>query len=207
MSGATEAYEKATPSEIAYAILNGTPIPGTTRLKGRSGHMRTASAPDATSGAQQPPQLERMAMGWKPQLPDLDLSQRQDPSENGLQASATLSIKVVKLIHRSSDGFLSRFSPDTSPDDDMKRPHQEFEKELDARLITRKPVPARSRSDDPMRHSSTPTVAEAAAAMVSNMPRDLETPKSRSASADAVLKGMIPFGEVKNEPLPKIAVS
>jgi hypothetical protein len=163
LSGEVDASGKATANEIAYAILNETPIPGTTRPEGRDGHVRTASAPDATSGAQQPSHSERMAIGWKPQLPDLDLGQKHNFAEKG-------PIKVVKLVHSSSEGFLSRFSPVTSPDDNLKKPHQELEKELDARLITRKPVPLRSRSADPMRYSSAPSVAEAVAAMVSNMP-------------------------------------
>jgi hypothetical protein len=42
--------------------------------------------------------------------------------------------------------------------------------------------------------------------MISNVPHDLETPKSRSASAEAESKRRIPFDEVKNKPLPRIAV-
>jgi hypothetical protein len=204
LSGAGDAYEKATPSEIAYAILNGTPIPGITRLKGRNGHMRTASAPDATSGAQQATPSGRMAIGWKPQLPDLDLGQKQGLTGVERQTSEALPVRLLKLTHSSSEGFLSRFSPDTSPDDDLKKPHQELERELDSRLITRKPVPARSRSADPMRHSSVPTVVEATTIMISKMPQDLETPKARPVSTDA--KPKIPFEELKDKSLPKIGV-
>jgi hypothetical protein len=199
LSATGDAYEKATPSEIAYTILNGTPIPGTTRVKGRT-HMRTASAPDATSGAQQAPHSERMAIGWKPQLPDLDLEQKEGLTGNEQQASEIQPVRLVKLTHSSSEGFLSRFSPDTSPDNDLKKSHQELERELAARLITRKPVPARSRSADPMRHSSVPTVAEAATVMISKMPQDLETPKARPVSTDD--KPKTPFEEGKDKPLP-----
>jgi hypothetical protein len=203
LSSDGDAYGKATPSETAYAILSGTPLPSTANPKGRNGHMRTASAPDATSGAQQPVHAERMAIGWKPQLIDLDLSQKQ---ESGSLSVGDKPIKIVKLVHSLSEGFLSRFSPDTSPVDNLKKPRQELERKLDARLIIRKLVPGRSRSADPMRHSSAPTIAEAAAAMVSNMPHDLETPKNRSASAEAESKRRIPFDELKNKPLLRIAV-
>jgi hypothetical protein len=52
-----------------------------------------------------------MAIGWKPQLTELDLGQKQ---ESGSLSVENKPIKIVKLVHSSSEGF-SRFSPDTSP--------------------------------------------------------------------------------------------
>ncbi|KAF1935609.1 hypothetical protein EJ02DRAFT_120007 [Clathrospora elynae] len=207
LTGADETSRKATPNQILYAILNGTPIPGTTNSNDRAAGrpMRTASAPDVTVGAQPPPPPNRMAMGWKTQLTDPYTSQRQGTEAGDLPGATTAPTKIVKLVPSSSSGFLGSFSPDTSPDDDAKSPQRELEKELDARIVARKPLPGgRSRSVDPIRQSSAPTVAEAAAAMVNKMPSDLKMHKSRATSAEEDGKRRKLFKEVKNMPLPRI---
>ncbi|KAF1848092.1 uncharacterized protein K460DRAFT_384303 [Cucurbitaria berberidis CBS 394.84] len=173
------------------------------------GHVRTASAPDAMAGAQEPGAVERMAMGWKPQLARPNASQTesetQEPPPQTISESHSVPVKLVKLVQSKSANFLSRFSPDTSPDDNVKKPHEELEKELVARSsIASSPPPRRSRSADPMRHSSNP--ADAAATMLSKMPQDLRLPKSRVSSAEETSQRVMTFEEVKNKPLPKIAV-
>ncbi|KAF1830515.1 hypothetical protein BDW02DRAFT_98406 [Decorospora gaudefroyi] len=213
----------ATANEIAYAILNGTPIPGTTRPKGRSGHKRTASAPDATSGAQQSP---RMAMGWKPQLQEKRTSQEQArpsqerprPSHEQVQLPAepseplNVARELVALIHSSSTHFFSRFSPDTSPDDEVKRP---LERELVSKnIVARKPLHAsESSAADSVRRSSesTPVVVVADAKMRTDVEEIHGTERSRSADAVAVAggkrrRGTMVYEDVKNKPLPRIAV-
>ncbi|CAO2647346.1 Nn.00g082680.m01.CDS01 [Neocucurbitaria sp. VM-36] len=211
----------ASAYEISNAILSGTPIPGTTLAKiHKSGHTRTISAPDATSGAQDSGAVDRMAIGWKPQLVSRQsqgqvqsqVQQHQEQDRQQQQASPdtqSVPIKLVKLIQSSSADFLSRFSPDTSPDDDKKRPHEELERELNPRRASAGAVPfPRSRSADhsQMRHASNP--AEAAASMLRQMPLDLRMQKGRDVSSGGEEGGMrgMTFEEVKNKPLPKIAV-
>jgi hypothetical protein len=197
---------RAPASEIAFAIMNGTPIPGTTRPQTRGkGHMRTTSAPDTTMGAQQP---DRMAMGWKPQLASQTQEQR---GKERLSLDTTLPIKLVRRVRSSSAELLSRFSPDSSPDKDTT-PQQELERNLDLRARVMKELPfRRSRSADPMTKpeasgSVSFGLAEAAAAMISNMPHDVQVPKSRVLHSEPESQRRMTYDEVKNKPLPKIAI-
>jgi hypothetical protein len=164
--------------------------------------MRTSSAPDTSRGAQEPqdPRYDRMAKGWKPHLPSSSSEDhRKSPAEEDAPLTQSVPIKLVKLVQSSSAAdFLSRFSPDTSPDDDTVSPRRELEREIDrtTRHSNPKPIP-RSRSADPMRHSlgGAANPAEAAATMLSRMPQDLRMQKTRRRE----------FDEVKNKPLPRIA--
>ncbi|OAL46887.1 hypothetical protein IQ07DRAFT_614102 [Pyrenochaeta sp. DS3sAY3a] len=216
-SGDENTGKRATAAEIANSILDGTPIPGTTAPRTHKGgtHMRTSSAPDTSRGAQEPqdPRYDRKAKGWKPHLPSSSSEDhRKSPSEEDTDTPLTQSvpIKLVKLVHSSSAAdFLSRFSPDTSPDDDSVSPRRELEREIDrtttARHSNPRPLP-RSRSADPVRRSlgagagagagvGAVNPAEAAATMLSRMPQDLRMQKTRRRE----------FDEVKNKPLPRIA--
>ncbi|KAJ4377437.1 hypothetical protein N0V83_000262 [Neocucurbitaria cava] len=218
MSGDDQA---ASAHEVANAILSGTPIPGTTLAKSRKpGHTRTISAPDATSGAQDPGALNRMAMGWKPQLASRPSqgqiqtgaqNQSQEQDRRTSPDTQAVPIKLVKLVQSTSADFLSRFSPDTSPDDDMRRPREDLERELDARRASASAMPSRrSRSADhsQMRQVSNP--AEAAASMLRQMPMDLRMQKGRVVSSGGVgleeRRMTNTYEEMKNKPLPKIAV-
>ena len=227
MSGEEGGEGRATASEIAYAIAHGKPIPGTAMAKSRkSGHVRTASAPDATSGAQESgATLDRMAMGWKPQLTARTQSEtptQEQDTQAPLAESPSVAGKTGKIVQRASaTDFLSRFSPDTSPDDDAKRPRYELDRELAAiSNVAGLPV-RRSRSEEPMSLQSGPSgsggaanPAEAAATMLSRMPQDLRMQKNRVSSAGEPLSQSqskrttiaMSFEDVKNKPLPKIAV-
>ena len=137
-SGGIHRSERATPSEIAHAIKNGTPIPGSERIQGQSRHhLRTASAPTATSG-------------------------------------------VIQTTHKG------------------------FWKELDAKTITRKPVPVRRlRSADRIRISDAFIYAEVAGYTTNSISSDS---RNRLESAELVWARRMTFEQVKNKPLPKIAV-
>jgi hypothetical protein len=50
------------------------------------------------------------------------------------------------------------------------------------------------------------SIVEAAATMVSNMPRDLQLAKHRILHSEPQTKRKMAFDEVKNKPLPKIAM-
>ncbi|KAH7413668.1 hypothetical protein DE146DRAFT_2515 [Phaeosphaeria sp. MPI-PUGE-AT-0046c] len=190
---------RASAKEIAFAIMNGTPIPGTTRPETRGkGHKRRASAPDAPLADDE---TDRKAMGWKPQLAD-------EPRTDTL----SVPIKLHHLTRSSSAEFMSRFSPDSSPDNTDITPRGELERNIDVRSRVMKelpftrqtltlPVAPAGRVSDGARSS----IVEAAAAMVSKMPPDLMVPKTRVLHSEPDKRRKMRFEDVKNKPLPKIA--
>ncbi|KAF2685088.1 hypothetical protein K458DRAFT_20116 [Lentithecium fluviatile CBS 122367] len=190
-SGDGVSEHRATPNEIAYAILNGTAIPGTTATRGHTrGHMRHVSAPDVTAGAQQ---SHRMSKGWKPQLKDR-------VERTGLD--------TTKIIRSSSADLLSRFSPDTSPDDERVSLRKEFERDLDLRLASEKFLPVRKiRSADPLRQSPSPPHAVTGVGRVSTTTSRASITSDAGAGAQmSDRERRMTFDEVKNKPLPKIAM-
>lgn len=181
------------------------------------GHVRTASAPDATTGAQQ---AGRKWRSWKPQLETPQLEKAQSASQE--ESNEAVPAKIFKLVRSSSAELLSKFSPDSSPDDDKVNLRKELEKELDdIRLSIEKILPFRKyRSASPLRHSDIPAgaanVARAASTTVSRTPQNANMqPKhgGGGGSADASAGAQMPaaqarrmtFDELKNKPLPKIA--
>lgn len=201
---------RATDGEIAYAIMNGLPIPGTTWPGSKAGSTRTASPLNTTSGAESQATVDRKARGWKPHLPD----QHAGPTPETQRPPATEPVAPFKLVQSASAHFLSRFSPDTSPDDDTKTPRDELERNIAWRTHSTNALPyRRSRSVEIMRHSSASAAspAEAAASMRFRMPQDLRTQGNWPAHAEADMERrgkmtMAAFNQVKNKPLPKIAV-
>lgn len=195
---------RASANEIVHAILMGTPIPGTTGFSDHQfAHERTNSAPDTTGSAPQPQPSDRMAIGWKPQLNGQMRQSSQDSQESVPRAPSV----PPKLVQSVSAGFLSRFSPDPSPNDDEKWPHRELEKELDARVIVRKPLPVRrSWSAEALRYDAmvgATDPAAAAATMLSRMPRDI---RMHRRDVDVGMRAKMQYEQVKNKPLPRIAV-
>ncbi|KAH7071521.1 hypothetical protein BKA63DRAFT_74302 [Paraphoma chrysanthemicola] len=211
-SGDDKADSRASAQDVAFATMNGTPISGTTRPKMRGQeHARTTSEADATLGAEQPPQVDRMAMGWKPQLTSqVTMSDDQD--------LLTVPATVTRIVKSSSADLLSRFSPDSSPDNNDKTPRRELDRNIDMRARVMKELPfRRSRSDSYMSQADATagatSVEEAAAAMVRNMPQDLKllnVPQEVQGAQGRVLHSEVArkksYDEVKNKPLPKIAV-
>ncbi|RMZ68143.1 Golgi vesicle transport [Pyrenophora seminiperda CCB06] len=201
-SGQTRAEGRATASEIAFALVNGTAIPGTLSPKDQNGHSPTISVPNATYDAPQPYHSGRLAKAWKPQS--------RDTSSTKDRAGAA---KHLELARSSSVGFLDRFSPDSSPgaspNNDIRRPYQPFgsDNPNTRNVIQESPKVRQLRSARKhSRISSAPTPAEAAQAMVMQMPDDLQTNHTRSKSADAGLMMRLPFESIKNKPLPRIAI-
>ena len=174
-SGEGGSEYKASSNEVTYAVVNGTCIPGT-RSTGNDaqGHMRHVSTPDVVAGAQE--QTSRMSKGWKPQLKDQ--VERSSPRS---------SFQTPRSV---SADLLSRFSPDTSPDDEKVSLRKELERNLDMRLSSERSLPVHKiLSSDPLRYSP--------------------SPESSDVEARAKLEGrgrLMTFDEVKNKPLPKIAV-
>ncbi|KAH7396196.1 hypothetical protein BKA66DRAFT_259519 [Pyrenochaeta sp. MPI-SDFR-AT-0127] len=210
-SGDHRVERRATSAEIAYAIMNGLPIPGTTWPdSGKTGSIRTASPSNTTSGAEPPPPVDRKAMGWRPNVPD----QHHHHSSEVQRAPETEVVAPFKLVQSASAHFLSRFSPDTSPDDDFKTPRTELERNIDMRTQGAKAARyRRSRSAEPMRHSSASAAspAEAAATMRIRMPQDLRTQRNWESNTEADSESRrkmttATYDEVKNKPLPRIAL-
>ncbi|KAF2467866.1 uncharacterized protein BDR25DRAFT_233152 [Lindgomyces ingoldianus] len=191
-SGTTSTHDRATANAIAYAILNGTPVPGTRSKKHhRSNHVRRASAPDATPDAQ----YGRKAKGWKPRLQGQEETIEGQPS---------------KIIRSSSADLLSKFSPDSSPDGTEVSIGKELERELDLRLSFSGGLPFRkTRSASPLRHSDMPTGAAnvgRSTTVVSRLPQDPVILKAgENMTAGKPEKRRMTFDELKNKPLPKIA--
>ncbi|KAF2827135.1 hypothetical protein CC86DRAFT_406356 [Ophiobolus disseminans] len=192
---------RASANDIAFAILNGTPIPGTTRPQTRGKyHVRTASAPDTTAGAQQPLPLDRMAMGWKPQLAGSSTRQDDDLEPE----TESVPLKLARIVRSSSAELLSRFSPDSSPDNDDRTPQRELERNIDARVRVMKELPfRRSRSADHVGRADTFSGASEEAMSRKFVSKDT---KARVLHSEPEWKRRMTFDEVKNKPLPKIAI-
>lgn len=177
--------------------MNGTPIPGTTRPETRGkGHKRRASAPDAPLVDDE---TGRKAIGWKPQLAD---QSRPDDT-------LSVPIKLHQLTRSSSAEFLSRFSPDSSPDNNDVTPGGELERNIELRSRVMKELPFTRQTLAPPASNGAgarSSIVEAAAAMVSRMPSDLMVPKTRVLHSEPVARRRMRFEEVKNKPLPKIAM-
>ncbi|KAL5117372.1 hypothetical protein ACEQ8H_004688 [Pleosporales sp. CAS-2024a] len=198
---------KTLGEEIASALMQGTCTPDV-RYKARGkGDKRTSSAPDVAAGAQESPQKDCMTIGWKPLLTD-SLEDRN--LDQAMPDVTCASIKLTKVVRASSAELLSRFSPDTSPDDDETTPRRQLERNFDLRARVMKELPfRRSRSVGPTSRSDVDvgvqrsSIVEAAAAMVSNMPQDL-IPKTRMRSRPERKKTMM-WDDWRNKPLPRIA--
>ncbi|KAF2793673.1 hypothetical protein K505DRAFT_375197 [Melanomma pulvis-pyrius CBS 109.77] len=174
----------------------------------KHGHVRRASDSDTTCGAQEPhPYSGRKAKGWKPRL-------------HGQEE--TLERNAAKITRSSSAELLSKFSPDSSPDDNTVDLRKAFENELEARwsiaMDSRDRVPVRkSRSASPLRGSAVPESSAKGrdelagrATKVSRMPQEPRIAKQTTArigvGAGKVIEGRrLTFDEVKNKPLPRIA--
>ncbi|KAI8933064.1 hypothetical protein NX059_009709 [Plenodomus lindquistii] len=171
-------------------------------------HMRATSAPtpalDATCGADLSQQPDRMAMGWKPQL--------AGQAVHGSKIKANVEqVKPLPLPRSASAGFLSNFSPDISPYNDDTTFNDAYGRALDTRTIARKPLPNRHSWDlgamGPNADATTGAVdpAEAAAMMLSKMPRDIMVRGRKSSGALTDGQRRARFEDVKNKPLPRIA--
>lgn len=124
--------KRASAAEIAYAIHNNTPIPGTSPSSRK--HWRTVSAPDARAEAQQSVQQrkgggERMAMGWKPIL---------STSKSSVALRKPLPVAFNNLVRSASAELLGRFGPVANADaQDMieeAKWKKIFEREIEDRL-------------------------------------------------------------------------
>ncbi|KAH4338047.1 hypothetical protein HBH98_214100 [Parastagonospora nodorum] len=194
----------------ASALAEDALIPSPLRPKARGkNHKRTSSAPDVAPGAQEPPppQKDMPALRWKSQLPN-KIEERS--SEQNAPDVASASIKLNKVVRSSSAEFMSRFSPDSSPDSDETTPRQQLERNFDLRARVMKELPfRRSRSAGASTHpdvsagAQRSSIVEAAAAMVSNMPQDLMMPKTRLMHSEPKKNGA--WDDWRNKPLPRIA--
>ncbi|KAF2743252.1 hypothetical protein M011DRAFT_451796 [Sporormia fimetaria CBS 119925] len=207
--------KRASASEIAYALLNGTAIPGTHSVPNRSnvkGHVRHSSAPDGaqantTAGAAEEMRTGRMALGWKPELrcaTDTDVKERLETKRQSV------------MVRSASQELLSLPDLDSSPDGSLTSLRKELEKDLDcsgAQIW-------KSQSESLLR-AGTGLEAEEKdiAGRVSRMPQRPKIPKRGSDERSSVSIGdsgnegaegkrarRLTMEESKNKPLPKIAV-
>jgi len=217
LSTVTQNDSCSSPSEslradglAASALAEDVPIPSPLRPKTRGKcHKRTSSAPDVVPGAQEPPQKDVPALRWKSQLPNRIEERGPEPNTPDV---ATASIKLNNVVRSSSAEFMSRFSPDSSPDSDETTPRRQLERNFDLRARVMKELPfRRSRSAGASTHpdvsagAQRSSIVEAAAAMmVSNMPQDLMMPKSRLMHSEPKKKAG--WDDWRNKPLPRIAM-
>jgi hypothetical protein len=206
LAGEDNPDREASSNEIVHAMVNGTPTPDTMRPETRGkGHKRNASAPDVGAGGQSL-EINRMALGWKPRL----TLQTPEPSFEPLMPEIPLvPIRPAKVV-RSSYDLRSRFSPDSSPELDRRHSRWDLDTHIihGARIMRELPF-RRSKSVGPSAHpdvsaGARSSIVEAAAAMVSNMPRDLQIAKHGILHPQS--KKKITFDETKNKPLPRIAM-
>jgi hypothetical protein len=187
---------RASAHEIAFSILNGTPIPGTTRQKTwEKSHMRTASAPDAISGAQQLQHLDRMAMGWKPELVQQSVSR----GKYALPGTQPTHFKIPrKPVRSASAEFLGRVGIESSQDSNDINLRKELDLNFHRRAKITQDVPVRRlRSAEQMGSLGVADTEKASS-------QDFRQPVTRILHSD-------PEGRKKriviNKPLPKAAAS
>lgn len=169
---------------------------------------RIVSAPtsDAVCGADEPQECSRMAIGWKPRLAGQTDFQSQSQTQPDSERN-----KSSTVIQSTSAGFLSNFSPDISPSDDDITFSDIYGQVLGTEAIVRKSLPIRrSWSAGALRLHADATTgavdpAEAAAVMLSKMPKDIKLYGSKSFGALMEQKKK-KFEDVKNKPLPKISI-
>jgi hypothetical protein len=214
---ALAAYEdnpdrRASANEIVFAIMNGTPIPGTTRPETRGkGHRRNASAPDVAAGDHLL-EVDRMAFGWKPHLTVQTPARIFEPQELHEAEVPPVLTRPVKFVRSSPVDLRSRFSPDSSPENDRKSCGWELDKHVERKSRVMRELPfRRSKSLGPTAYpdvsaGARPSIEEAAAAMVNNMPRDLQVAQYRVMHSEPQIKRKMTLDEAKNKPLPKIAM-
>lgn len=217
-SNSTFTNDSATANAIAYAILNGTPMPRSLLYdKGQTKHIRHSSAPDATAGAANASasmNTTRKAKGWKPRLRgQQEIFEGQQPIQNLRTGSADLTTLLKNAENVNTNVF-------------------GFEKELDLRTRLGKGLPFRkTRSMSPLRQeeslqsndekrAKTATTVTASATLTTattagiriptgsgsnNVETGVQTTTSRRDIV-ATRPRRMTYEEVKNKPLPKIAV-
>jgi hypothetical protein len=132
-----------------------------------------------------------MAMGWKPQL--AGTKTQVEP------AVLFATLKAAQFVRSSSAELLSRFSPNSSPDDDDKTPQGELERSLDSRIVVTKNLPFRkSRSAGAL---ASPVGAKL---VVSSVLKDVKEEKTRVLPSER--RRRMTLDEVKNKPLPTIGM-
>jgi hypothetical protein len=203
---------RSSAHEIVLAIMNDTPIPGTTRSETQGkGHKRNASAPDVAVGGH-PLEVDRMALGWKPRLTVQTPARLWEAQESHGAEISPMPTRPVKVVRSSPIDLRSRFSPDSSPELDRKSCGWELDKHMERKTRVMRELPfRRSKSLGPTAYpdvsaGARPSIEEAAAAMVNNMPRDLQIAQYRFLHVEPQSKRKTTFDEVKNKPLPKIAM-
>ncbi|EUC46785.1 hypothetical protein COCMIDRAFT_91997 [Bipolaris oryzae ATCC 44560] len=184
-------------SEIARAFMQGLPMPAPAHPANHPRNIRITTTLD-TGSAQK--QLHRMSAPL--------------PTNTTQDSPPVFPNPDRPYIRSASPGFLSFFSPDTSPVDtsptDASLPTTTLTPTTNKpkHNIPRKPVPLSRRP------------SEAARAMFSNMPEDLpilprspRSPRSPGATMLVMMthgpvkqKRMSVYEEVKNKPLPRIAI-
>ncbi|PSN74742.1 hypothetical protein BS50DRAFT_22922 [Corynespora cassiicola Philippines] len=178
-SGSVHVNDRATANEIAHAILNGTPIPGTNTASGRKGHARHASAPDSSSGAQQPGRKEK---GRGPQPNDqIDIKAELDWPITEVDANKIPNSTGHELEMARAFVHLA----------DSKKQEQPFR---------------RSRSESLLRSSNVPAEFKYAnrTGTASQMPQEVRILKSESRDPRKRMRRRT-LDEARNKPLPKIA--
>lgn len=169
-----------------------------------------------------------MAMGWKPQLSNLT-HQTQPTTIHNDSATEIILEKSVKQVQSTSAGFLSHFSPDIHPDDSTKFPQPELKVAIDVHSLPLKPLRHhRAASVSALQYNRIPVVAadpaEAAKRMLSKMPKDIKVPRPVQGNRRSMVLGEVTgntkrvmkvdnrkekvmvYEEIKNKPLPRIAV-
>lgn len=177
-------------------------------------HRRPSSAPtsDAIRGIDVLQRPNRMAMGWKPHLAGSRTHQRQTIATQSSQQVGVERKHPYKLVHSSSAGFLSSFSPDIRPNEYNTTFDDIYKQDLNTRIGARKPVPIQRSfsANEVMRTADTTPGAvnpvQATAFMMSRMPKDIQLHgrrKSNGVSMERQKKTR--FDDLKNKPLPSIA--
>jgi len=192
----SEPKSRATPGQIAYAILNGTSIPGIEPSKLRPArHARHSSAPDASGRARH---ISHQTKACKHQ------SQSQTGSKVIYATELHRPSSFERLIRRASSAInvaVERSTLHTRPDMDMGRPTAANQ------LSTFK----KTYSADPIRYidTETPGQLSQASSVTGRLSLDINNTRMNcqdtTDGAQGSIHGQLTFEEIKNKPLPRIS--
>ncbi|KAF2021138.1 hypothetical protein BU24DRAFT_446225 [Aaosphaeria arxii CBS 175.79] len=230
-SRSTSGTRQASSDDIAYAILNGTAIPGldVPRVPYVAEHSRSASAPDATCGAQEDGEAagERKAKGWKPSTGGGRYKQSSSDQSRDTSASTDRSFYHSLFPRSSSADLFGRPTADSGLANVANGVNRDAEKESEiglriARTIKEMPF-RKSRSATSLRppqYPTAPSSSSAAAAtaerqapppVISRMPQRPRIQKKTvdvwggaAAVVDPDLHKMTTLDKLKNKPLPAV---
>lgn len=217
MSSAEESVERHRPAREGVPIskCGSSHSESSSTTNEKALHRRPSSAPasDAVRGIDALQRSDRMAMGWKPHLAGPRTHRGQKAATLSSQNTSRIERKYPhKLIHSSSAGFLSNFSPDIRPYQDSTSLDDMYRQGFHGRGVVAYKPPQIQRSFSANELMGTADTingavdpAQATAVMMRKMPKDIRLHGRKSTGGGVERQKKTRFEDQMNKPLPRVA--